>query len=85
MVGQFHSLIPKYPQVYVYTNCPDWSHTFPWRISWEIWQRSNHVPMMIIFTTSHNLLFSKVDFGKSVLHLTIFAAGCSNEDPIYET
>lgn len=41
--------------------------------------------MMIIFTPSHNLLFSKVDFGKSVLHLTIFAAGCSNEDPIYET
>ena len=77
MVGQFNRLIPKYPQVYVYT--------FPWRISWEIWQRSNHVPMMIIFPTSYNLLFSKVDFGKSVLHLTIFAPGCSNEDPIYET
>ena len=41
--------------------------------------------MMIIFPTSYNLLFSKVDFGKSVLHLTIFAPGCSNEDPIYET
>lgn len=39
--------------------------------------------MVTIFTTFNNLFFSNVDFGKSVL--TIFAAGCSNEDPIYET
>ena len=40
--------------------------------------------MVTIFTTFNKLFFSKVDFGK-ISVFTTFAAGCSNEHPIYET